>query len=156
MEAKEATSLDNMLIKRIPHSDMKRPIRSYILGKWQERWSSQLLVNNKKYKKIREFVSPWLSSFNGNRKVEVILTRLRIGHTHLTHKYILEGNSAPVCVHCDGLLSVEHILVHCPKFTSERRKYCLSGKSISDILGDEIDIENLIKFLQKIGIFNLI
>ena len=37
MEAKEATKMENFLIKSIPHTDMKMPIRSYILQKWQER-----------------------------------------------------------------------------------------------------------------------
>ena len=114
------------------------------------------MANNKKYKSIRESVRPWLSSFNGNRKVEVILTRLRIGHTYLTHKYILEGSSVPVCAHCGGLLSVEHILVHCPKFVNERRRYNLSGKPLANILGDEVDVENLIGFLKKIDVFNLL
>ena len=61
-----------------------------------------------------------------------------------------------MCVHCGGLLSVEHILVHCRKFTSERREYNLFGKAIDNILGEDVDVENLIRFLQKIKVFNLI
>ena len=47
-EAKNAAELPEINIIKIPHSDMKGPIKSYILKKWQERWSSPLLANNKK------------------------------------------------------------------------------------------------------------
>ena len=45
-----------------------------------------------------------------NRRIEIVLTRLRIGHCRLTHGFILDGGSAPVCAHCDSFLTVEHIL----------------------------------------------
>ena len=155
-KAKDASVSAEVVFKKVPPSDLKRPIRSYILRKWQERWSSPLLANNKKYKSIRSQVVPWPSSFNACRRVEVILTRLRIGHTYLTHNFILEGSSVPECVHCGCVLSVEHILVHCSMFLNQRRRFHLDGKSVAEILGDEIDVDNLVGYLQSISIFNKI
>ena len=152
-EAKQATIEADNVQRRIPHSDLRRPIRSYILKKWQEKWTSPLLLNNKKYRNIRDTIEPWLSSFHPIRRVEVVLTRLRIGHTRLTHSYILEGGSVPTCDHCDHLLSVEHILVHCPNYLQQRRKHRLSNKTIKEILDDEVDIDNLILFLKDIDLF---
>ena len=100
----------------LPPSDLKGPIKSNVLGKWQERWASPLFANNKKYKSIRSQIIPWYSSFHSNRRIEVILTKLHVGHTYFSHNFILEENHAPVCAHCDRLLSVEHILVHCSSF----------------------------------------
>jgi hypothetical protein len=40
---------------------------------------------------------------------EVILTRLRVGPTRLTHGILLQGEDAPMCAHCDSPLSVVHI-----------------------------------------------
>ena len=152
-EAKDATRC-KFLIKKIPYCDMRRAIRIYVLNRWQQRWSSPLLGNNKKYKKIREKVSFWESGYNRNRRFEVVLTCLRIGHTRLTHKFILEGSSAPECDHCDGPLSVEHILVHCSRYDHLRRKYHLNGKNICEILNENVDIDNLMGYLQDAKIFN--
>ena len=129
---------------------------SYGLGKWQERWASSLLANNKKYKSIRSHITPWCSSRLSNRRIEVILRRLRVGHTYFSHNFILEGNSALVCAHCGRLLSVEHVLVHCPKFRNQRWKYHLEGKSIGAILDDNVDVGGLVSYLQDIKVFNII
>ena len=133
---------------------MRPAIRAYTLTKWQHRWMSPLLSTNRKYRGIRESIGSWNSSLHSNRRFEVILTRLRIGHTRLTHSYILEGSSAPVCAHCGAPLSVEHILVHCPRFNHLRRKYFLFGKPLSDILGDSVDVDNLMNYLKGANIFN--
>ncbi|XP_076046489.1 uncharacterized protein LOC143028383 [Oratosquilla oratoria] len=131
-EAKEAARCNNMPNTKIPHSDMKRIMKSHILKKWQEQWYSPVLANNKKYKNIRNSINPWVSDFNLNRKKQVI--RLRIGHSRLTHKFILDSGGAPECAHCGTLMSVEHILVHCPKFLDIKTKYNLHSKSLKEIL----------------------
>ena len=84
------------------------------------------------------------------------MSRLRIGHTHLTHNYILEGGGAPVCDQCDCVLSVEHILVYCSKFVNQRQRYHLSGKSVAEILADGVDVEALMGYLHEIDVFNKI
>ena len=58
----------------IPASDMKWCIRSHMRNKWQSRWSSPMLANNRKYKAVRDSVKHWPSSFNSNRKAEVVLS----------------------------------------------------------------------------------
>ena len=120
-KAKIACNQREIDVKAVPHFDMKQPIHKYILRKWQERWSSPLLANNKKLRAIRPLLSFWQSSFHRDRRIEIVLTRLRIGHCRLTHGFILNGDSAPVCAHCDSFLTVEHILVHCTRYVDERR-----------------------------------
>ena len=55
----------------------------------------------------------WQSSYRRCRKDEVVLCRAHIGHTHLTHSYILKKDPPPQCEHCQGILTVSHILVEC-------------------------------------------
>ena len=105
-EAKYAALSADITFDKLPPSDLKGPIRSYVLCKWQEIWASPLLAN-KKYKSIRSHITLWYSSFHSNKRIEVILIRLRISHIYFSHNFILEGNSAPVCAHCDRLRSVE-------------------------------------------------
>ena len=80
---------------------------------------------------------------------------MRVGHTYFSHSFILEGNSAPVYAHCDRLLSVEHVLVHCSKFQKQRRNYYLEGKSIGAILDDDVDVGSLVGYQQDIKVFNI-
>jgi len=42
-----------------------------------------------------------------------LLNRLRIGHTRLTHSYLLSGDDLPECGTCQCPLTVKHILVEC-------------------------------------------
>ena len=48
-----------------------------------------------------------------SRRDAVILRRLRIGHTRVTHKYLLSGDSQPLCDECKCSLTVKHILLEC-------------------------------------------
>ncbi|XP_055924649.1 uncharacterized protein LOC129956736 [Argiope bruennichi] len=76
------------------------------------------------------------------RELDVKLTRLRIGHTRLTHKHLLFGERCPVCNACDVNLTVTHILSECPIFNSHRLH--LFGTSSSNIrdLADNRELAN--------------
>ena len=60
-------------------------------------------------------------SYRRCRTDEVVLYRARIGHTHLTHSYILRKDPPPQCEHCQCILTVRHILVECNHFARERK-----------------------------------
>jgi len=71
----------------IPYSDIFPTLRSIIFSKWQTIWDSN--PNTKFYEvfpKLQHF-SPLHQSFT--RKDQTILNRLFIGHTPLTHSYLL-------------------------------------------------------------------
>ena len=46
--------------------------------------------------------------------MRVILCHFHIGHTFLTDTFILAGDHAPQCEHCQCILTVCHILVRSP------------------------------------------
>ncbi|XP_076066090.1 ribonuclease H-like [Oratosquilla oratoria] len=94
----------------IPHGDLKKIIHTHIQNKWQHRWST--LTDNLKLKKIRPFIKKWESSNCPNRRNNIILTRLRIGHTHLTHNFLMTGGDerqVPFCRTCQAHITVQHI-----------------------------------------------
>ena len=153
-EARAVISNDDIAFPSIPHSDMKRIIHSYIKNKWEARWCSPSMVNNRKYRKIRDSVDQWPSCFHSNRKIEVVLTRLRIGHTRITHKFFLEGGSAPMCDHCDSPLTVEHILVHCRLHSLARQSYGMANNNIEGLLGPNININNIVGYLKHTGFYD--
>ena len=51
-----------------------------------------------------------------SRKEQVILDRLRIGHTRLTHSFLLKGEPPPECTTCECQLTIQHILVDCIEY----------------------------------------
>nr|CAD7263591.1 unnamed protein product [Timema shepardi] len=99
-------------------TDLKGYVRRGVLRTWHEQWVSTPAQN--KLRSIRDGVSRCPSSIRKSRREEVIVTRLRVGHTSLTHGFLLRGDPPPVCGFCDAPLSVYHILVECRKLAPIR------------------------------------
>ena len=64
-----------------------------------------------------------LLSFCNTRKENTVLNRLHIGHCYLTHSFILRKEEAPVCVACNAVITVKHILIECADLVEIRKKY---------------------------------
>ena len=65
---------------------------------------------------VKKTPTPWKSSFSQSRREELVLIRLRIGHSRITHSHLLNPDSpSPAsCPHCmQQNLTVEHIFA-CP------------------------------------------
>ena len=152
--AKEAVGLPYISRINIPHRDLKESIHSMVSKEWQYNWSLQL---GNKLRAVRPSIHPWSYSCNPNRKADIILTRLRIGHSHLTHNFLLRSGIdrvVPQCEVCHCEMTVSHILADCPSFNNERTLCFLNGKSLREILCNDDFNERIIKFLKKINLFN--
>ena len=122
--AKEASANENyqFLDTAIPHTDMKRPVREAITKAWRNKWLS-LGQKGRKLREIKTDVNEWSSSYNKNRRIETVLARLRIGHSNLTHSYLMQGHADPLeCDRCRQPTTVKHILLECRKFAPIRNK----------------------------------
>ena len=112
--AKQALSSSGLTDKSpVPATDYRIHYRSLILQSWITFWQNQ---HGNKLLSIKKSPTHWSTSHRTSRREEVILSRLRIGHTRLTHLYIISPNllSPPSCPFCqNGNLSVEH-LFSCP------------------------------------------
>ena len=100
MAAKESLCKDIHDMK-IPFTDFKHVINKYIWNKWQERWDS-FHQSNKLYI-IKPTLGVWRPGFRQNRKEEVVLSRIRIGHAYFSHSFLLRGEDEPECVGCQAL-----------------------------------------------------
>ena len=92
-----------------------------------------------------------LLSFCNTRKENTVLNRLRIGHSYLTHFFILRKEEAPVCIACNAVITVKHILIECAGLLEIRKKY-FEEKSLYSIFRTVIP-EMILYFLQEIGVF---
>ena len=95
-------------------------IGQYIFSTWQDDWNSAVM---NKLHSVKPVLGDWQSSYRRCRKDEVVLCRARIGHTHLTHSYILRKDPPPQCEHCQCILTVRHILVGVQSFCSRKERY---------------------------------
>ncbi|GBO20694.1 hypothetical protein AVEN_140341-1 [Araneus ventricosus] len=139
-----ATVVDNF----VPLCDALQAVKNQLTKKWQRTWEEQ---NQNKLHEIQPMVKP-LKNYALNRKHSIVLNRLRIGHTRLTHKFLLFSEPPPTCTRCQCLLYVKHILVHCPSFDIPRRKHFGRNICLKDLLG-ATPHPNLLHFLHDIGIY---
>ena len=86
-----------------------------------------------------------------NRKEETVMARLHIGHSFLTHSFLLKGEEPPMCIGCDKRLTIEHILPTCSDFI-EIRESNFTAKSLR-VLSKYISPEKIFNFLKAINIF---
>ena len=77
----------------------------------------------------------------------MLLNRLRIGHSRLTHSYLLSGNDYPTCQSCGIPLTVKHILVECANLRDIREKY-FTVSSLADLF-KRVDNHTVIDFIKE-------
>ena len=111
---------------KIPFNNFKPFINKYILSKWQTSWNGAVF---NKLHAIEPNISKKSYIPRLSRKEDVVLTRLRIGHTRLTHSYLLQREEQPVCIGCNEPLTVKHILVDCVDFLQTTRNGFKFSKS---------------------------
>ena len=148
-EAKSALSLVITNFK-IPQSDFKSNICQYINNKCQSVWETQT------YNKLNE-IKPNFNSkctfSNLSRKEQTKITRCRLGHTRITHSYILNNEQAPFCIPCNEPFTVKHFLITCAEFNYIRTKY-FNVKNIKELFN--MPTRKILDFLKEIGLFNKI
>ena len=73
-------------------------------------------------KTVKVRAESWETSKRSNRREEIVLCRLRLGHTRYTHSYLINRDPRPECDDCHCPLTVKHILVECPAYADQRRQ----------------------------------
>lgn len=143
---------NSLTLSRMLPADINRSVDKYCTQLWISDWRQ---VTENKLREIKHSVEPWPKLKNSNRKEEVIINRLRIGHTRFTHGYLMEKTDPPICRSCNSSLTVKHIIIHCQIFT-EARKECEIPDNLYEAIGPYADTSKIITFLKKIELYNLI
>ena len=157
-QAKTSLSLEPTSFK-IPFSNFKPSINKYILEEWQTSWNNSF---GNKLLDIKPTIGEYQSVVRNIRREEVVLARLRLGHTRVTHSYLLQGEEQPQCVGCDAPFTVRHFLLECGDFAQVRNN-CFHVDNMKALFQDiHIDIialkasgrdcTNNNELLHKIGV----
>ena len=142
----------------LPHRDFIPCIKQAANQLFQFRWD--LEVNNK-MREITPQINPW-KYYSMPRRHEVSLCRLRIGHSRLTHGFLMCGEPQPFCEDCLVPLTIKHILTECPSLQEERNQYLVECCNVEGvfllhkILGSDCDIRNVFTFMDRVGLLNKI
>ncbi len=88
--------------------------------KWQGEWAPKF---DNKLNEVHPNIGKWNCGYQCPRKEQSVLSRIRIGLSHLTHCYLLKGEDAPECISCACQLTVKHILMECAEFDETREQY---------------------------------
>ncbi|XP_048015377.1 uncharacterized protein LOC125247880 [Megalobrama amblycephala] len=127
--AKEATGKSDIDIKvNYSKAEMKFLIKQHVKNRWQKQW-------------VDERTGRWLYNIQRivgkgritrrNRKEESIISRLRFGHTALNSTLNKIGkHQTGACEYCNQEETVEHVIMKCPKYNSERRVLIFNLKRI--------------------------
>ena len=116
----------------------------------QKEWDETVLVSNK-FHEILPKLSDELLSFCNTRKEDTVLNGSHIGHSYLTHSFILRKEEAPVCVACNAVITIKHILTECADLLENRKKY-FEERSLNSLFRNVI-LEISFDFLRDIGVF---
>ena len=149
-QAKTSLSLEPTSFK-IPFSNFKPSINKYILEEWQTSWNNSI---GNKLLDIKPTIGEYQSVVRNIRREEVVLARLRLGHTRVTHSYLLQGEEPPQCVGCDAPFTVRHFLLECSDFAQVRNN-CIHVDNMKELFQD-IHIDSIMPFLRQINLFNKI
>ena len=132
----------------LPFSDYKPLAASYICTKWQESWDQA--IHNKLHTIKPKIGMTKLPSLT--RKEQVVITRIRLGHSNLTHSYLFNRGDAPMCYGCDKPFTIHHILTDCAEFSHVRPNY-YTFDNIYDIFNN-VHPNTILNFLRDIDLYD--
>lgn len=151
--AKNAAISTREITNLISKTDLKTMLRSQIHDSWQQLWAEEPPTNKLKY--IKTTIRPWKTSYRAKRREEVLLMRLRLGHSRLTHSYLITKEQPPTCL-CNNILTIRHIFEDCPVYSPELLKFQIP-RNLPEALGDDPDKCNkILKFLENTNLSNRI
>ena len=81
-----------------------------------------------------------------------MITRLRIGHTRITHFFLLNREEQPFCIVCNQFITVKHILIDRIDFSPDRNKY-FQVDNLTQLFKD-VPVNNIFLFSKDISLFN--
>ena len=132
----------------IPYTDLKPQINKFFLTKWQQCWNNN--INNKLFQ-IKPILGEWRPAFRKSRKEQVILSRLRIGHTSLTHSFILKQRQPPQCLTCQTPYTIKHVLVECGALAITRERL-FKTDNMRDMF-ENVHMDDVLSFLRDTGLY---
>ena len=153
MSARRASAQATQIIK-LQYTDWHPLVRAKFYEKWTNGWR----LRPSKLRDVHDAPGIW-DEIHVKRGREVIMNRLRFGHTKLTHGYLMKSNvlEAPQgCPACQNSThTVQHLLLDCRELQDIRRQ-CFSfcrrqnDPTIADMICPRCKTNEVIYFLRMV------
>ncbi len=101
-------------------SEYYRIIKEEIARRWQKKWEGE--KRGRFYYNIQNDVSGENITQGNNRREQIIMTRLKLGHCGLAWGLFRIGKHHNGLCECGEKVTVQHVLMECSKLTTERRE----------------------------------
>ena len=150
--AKETLDQDIDPLASVHYTDMKPLVNSYIQKLVQTKWD--VSVHGRDLYLLKPTLGPPKKFQHLTRAEEVVITRLRIGHTKATKSHILSRGLPTGCHHCGQTLTIDHMLLECALLQECRDEYYTVDSL--NALFETIPETCIVEFLREAGFFYLI
>lgn len=153
--AKNCVTSSEISVQNVLEGDVKSYLHRNIYKKWDDCWKD---LENNKLREIEPSTCSDVSSYLPNRRDSVKIARLRIGHTYLTHGFLLNNEDRPHCDVCGTALTVKHVLLSCLTYANVRRNYFrIEELNMKAMLSRKENVFNkVIGFLKEVGLYSRI
>ncbi|XP_058828321.1 uncharacterized protein LOC131688172 [Topomyia yanbarensis] len=136
--------------KKVPKEDIVKAFHHCIVQHFNNHWRSSTGY----LQKIKGSIDKWTD--HQNQTEQKVLSRLRVGHTRVTHPHTVSRADPPVCSSCNTRLTVEHLLTNCLEFADLRRFYNIPTSIRDALSNDSTQEEVLLLFLKDANIFDAV
>ena len=150
--AKETLDQDIDPLANVHYTDMKPLVNSYTQKLVQTKWD--VAVHGRDLYLVKPTLGPPKKFQHLTRAEEVVITRLRIGHTKATKSHILSRGPPTGCHHCGETLTIDHMLLECALLQECRDEY-YTVHSLNALF-ETIPETCIVEFLREAGFFYLI
>ena len=143
---------------QIFYKDYFGEIRKRVHDSWTEEW-------RRKQGHLRTITDTpgLLEQPSGNIKDQVIIDRLRLGHSQLSHGHLMNSEvqepprECPACT--NDRLAIKHIMVECPMLQVARRRCISAYRTVRNldmkmILGNDGNANEISELMRTIGGYN--
>ena len=127
-------------------------VNSYIQNLVQTKWD--VAVHGRDLYLVKPTLGPPKKFQHLTRAEEVVITRLRIGHTKATKSHILSRGPPTGCHYCGQTLTIDHMLLECALLEECRDEYYTVDSL--NALFETIPETCIVEFLREAGFFYLI
>ena len=136
----------------VHYTDLKPLVNSYIQQLVQTKWD--VAIHGRDLYLVKPTLGQPKKFQHLTRAEEVVITRLRIGHTKATKSHILSRGPPAACHHCGQTLSIDHMLLEFAILQECRDEY-YTADSLNPLF-ETIPETCIVAFLREAGFFYLI
>ena len=146
--AKETLDHDINPLTTVHYAYLKPLVNSYIKQEVQTKWD--VSIHGRDLYLVKPTLGPPKTFQHLTRAEEVVITRLRIGHTKATKSHILSRGPPTTCQHCGQTLTLEHMLLECIVLQHSRDEYYTSDSLKT--LFETVPEACIVEFLREAGL----